>query len=334
MEYPGVACDWITGRHEYAAPVPVRESGRIMKIDRDGVIEYETQTWESIKCSSSETSIRVKCDGRTLRFMGNIGRFGEQDNELGLTVMQCMDKWAEVLRKLVFDLSGFGTRGVRKVNTEAGYGEAAGVGQGSPLECGTYLTRIDLCHNFDVSDYAALAGSMMVKRIGQKLPMAGKYGPTWGYDANRSNWYKAKLYDKTAELQGKRTPNPGATRARFEVQLGSEYLKREGLDQVKKWKGEDMAKVIYGHFANQVFRDQLDVQDWTEIPAKLRVYAILWRDGINLKTQFKSLGGYYKVRAKLMDYGIDVSTPCNVLALTRRCRIVEVTPVSTLREAA
>ena len=127
MEYPGVACDWITGRHEYAAPVPVRESGRIMKIDRDGVIEYETQTWESIKCSSSETSIRVKCDGRTLRFMGNIGRFGEQDNELGLTVMQCMDKWAEVLRKLGFDLSGFGTRGVRKVNTEAGYGEAAGV---------------------------------------------------------------------------------------------------------------------------------------------------------------------------------------------------------------
>lgn len=70
------------------------------------------------------------------------------------------------------------------------------------------------------------------------------------------------------------------------------------------------------------------------MPSKLRAYAVLWRDGVDVRTQFKSPGGYYKVRAKLLEHGIDIGTPCNVLALTRHTRIVEVAPVSALREIA
>ena len=89
---------------------------------------------------------------------------------------------------------GFGTRFNRKVTN--GAGETL-TGDSKLLEAGTFITRIDLAGNFEVSDYAALCSAAMVRRIGQKLPMAGKYGPTWGYDAKRSNWTKAKLYDKT-----------------------------------------------------------------------------------------------------------------------------------------
>lgn len=330
MNFEAVCCDWMTLRHDYAEPVQPKESGRILRIDSDGAIEWEAQQWEHIKCPSSDTSLRIRCDGNSLRAMANIGRFQQPDNITGLTVMQCVERWAEVLRKLGYDVTGFGTRNRRKVGD--GYGQTAGYAEHNAGESGTYLTRIDLAGNFEVSDYAALASQMMVRRIGQKLPMAGKYGPTWGYDAKRSNWWKAKLYDKSAEQDGKRRSSGGATLARFEVQLGPEYLKREGLDAVAKWKDQNMGNIIYGRFAEPVFRDSLSVQDWSDLPAKLRAYAVLWRDGVDVRTQFRSLGGYYKARAKLLEHGIDIGTPCNVLALTRHTRIVEVAPVSALRE--
>lgn len=330
MNFASVCCDWMSFRHEYAEPVEAHNSGRILKISPDGEIEYESQTWEQIKCPSSDTSLRVRCDGRTLRGMGNIGRFQQTDNREGLTVIQCVERWREVLKKLGYNVEGFGTQFIRKVT--GGAGQAID-GDSSILQAGTYLTRIDLAGNFQVSDYAALASAMMVRRIGQKLPMAGKYGPTWGYDAKRSNWWKAKLYDKDAELEGLRRSKGGATLARFEVQLGAEILKREGLDRVMKWKGQDMAQVIYGRFADPVFRDSLAVQEWGDLPPKLEHWATLWREGRDLRTKM-SIASYYRVRSKLMEYGIDIGTACNVTALTRHCRIVEVAPVSALREAA
>lgn len=332
MHYASVCCDWMTFRHEYAEAQEPKNSGKILKITADGEIEWEAQQWENVKCASSDTSIRIKDDGYTLRGMANIGRFQQPDNKQGLTVMQCVERWEEVLRALGYNVQGFGTRFNRKVAPGVEHGLT---GDSKLLEAGTYITRIDLAGNFEVSDYSSLASAMMVRRIGQKLPMAGKYGPTWGYDAKRSNWWKAKLYDKTAELTGLRRSQGGATLARFEVQLGNEWLKREGMDRSYKWKGKDMAQIIYGKFADPVFREGLSVQDWKSIPPKIRPYAVLWRDGVDIRTLFSvTSGGYYKVRKQLIPYGIDIGTPCNVMALTRNCRIVEVTPVSALREAA
>ena len=351
----------MTFRHEYAEPVPARESGRILKISSEGEIEYEVQQWKQIKCASSDTSIRIRCDGKTLKGMANIGRFQQKDNKEGLTVMQCVERWEQVLRDLGYNVEGFGTRFNRKVTEETGKGVNAAFpvlqggssvprvdasheilfdlpqesisGSSKLLEAGTFLTRIDLAGNFEVSDYSALNSAMMVRRIGQKLPSAGKYGATWGYDSKRSNWWKAKLYDKTAELEGKRRSQGGKTLARFEVQLGSEFLKREGLERAIKWKGDDMAQIIYGKFAAPVFRESVSVLDWSEIPDRLRAHALLWRDGVELRTHLTN-GAYYRSRSKLLEYGIDIGTACNVMALARHCRIVEVAPVSALREAA
>jgi len=329
MNFASVCCDWVSGRHEYEEAQQPRDSGRILKIKNTGEIEYEVQQWEQIKCASSDTSIRVKCDGHTLRFMGNIGRFGESDNTQGLTVIQCVEKWGEVLRNLGFDCQGFGSRWQRRV--------AEGVevvdGGAGILECGTWLTRVDLAGNFEVSDYAALSAAFLVRRIGQRLPMPGRYGPTWGYESKRGNWWKAKLYDKSAELEGKRRSGGGATLARFEVQLGSEYLKRRGLDTVIRWKGGHMENVVYVEFGGPVFRESLDVQSWDEIPPRLQHWATLWREGRDLRTKM-SKTAYYRTRTKLLDYGLDIGTPCNVMALTRHVQVVTVRPVSALREVA
>jgi len=319
MKYAGIACDWMTLRHDYPVESPAKEleSGRILKISSEGEIEYETKQWLQIRCASSDPSLRIKCDGLHLWAMANIGRFQQPDNITGLSVLACVDKWAEVLGNLGCDLRGFGSRW--RAN--------------SPSEYGTFLTRIDLAGNFQVSDYPALCSTLSIRRIGQKLPMTGKYGPTWGYEAKRGNWYKAKLYDKTCESEGRRITASKETLARFEVQLGSEYLKRHNLDQVKNWKDDDMANIIYGRFADQVFHDSVSVEDWSNIPTRLRHHAIMWRDGVTPRSYLSS-AQYYKARSKLLEFGIDIGTSCNVVALTRQVRVVQVVPVSALRVAA
>lgn len=330
LAFQPVCCDWLSFVHEYREPVEPRESGRVLCLTADGEVSWETLSWEQIKSPSSDTSLRVKCDGRYLRGTGNIGRFGHGSNVEGLTVIQCVEKWARVLRELGFDTTGFGSRWARQVDVDVVRPEAWAAG--GSLDCGTTLTRVDLAGNFRVSDYAALCHSMSVRKVGRRLPLMGKYGPTWGYDGKRGNWWKAKLYDKTAEQEGKRRSDGGATLARFEVQLGGEYLKRERLDRVLAWKGRDMGNLVYGRFAADVFRDSVAVDKWDDIPHRYRVWAYVWRDGGDLRQEM-SRATYFRVKKVLSGYGLDVDVPCNVLALTRHVRVVEVESVSALRAA-
>jgi hypothetical protein len=312
-----IMCDWTTGSHRYREPVKPFEAGKILKIDREGVIEWEKRDWETIRCPSSDTSIRISCDGERLRFMGNIGRFQQSENVQGVGVVACMDKWAEVLTPMGIDLTLFG----------------AVHAKGSPSESGTTLSRIDLAGNFEVDDFKSWCHITMQRRLGRRLPLMGRYGPQWGFEARRSNWWKAKIYDKSAEQAGERGPRSGATLARFEVQLGGEYLKREGLQYVAAWKESDMAQIIYGRFSAELLRDGATVERWDDIPARIRHYAVLWRDGQDVR-QMMTRSTYFRVKKQLREHGIDLDIPCNVVALVRRVREVTVRPVDALRVAA
>jgi len=319
-DFDEVMCDWLSFRHDFPAEQqnPVLEAGKILKIDRDGVIEHEIQQWEQIRCPSSDTSIRIKCDGRHIWFQGNIGRFQEPDNFKGLTVSQCFDKAASLIRRYIpGNLTALGT--VQRIGTVAEYG--------------TYITRIDLAHNIYTDQYLLLSQQLSARRIGQRIARVGKYGPTWGYDAKRGQYWKAKLYDKTAELEGKRTPNPNSTTARFEVQLGSEYLRQHNLNHLINWTEEtDMENIIYAQFAKQAFAHNATKDELLDIPTKLRQHAIMWREGVDPKA-YLSRAQYYKVRSALIEYGVDISIPCDVVHFHTPVRVIEVYPVSTRRAA-
>ena len=95
-----------------------------------------------------------------------------------------------------------------------------------------------------------------------------------------------------------------------------------------------MGVIVYGRFADQVFRDSIEVTRWNDIPPRLRTWAVLWRDGEDIRNQM-SKSAYYRVRKALLDdFGLDIGVPCNVQALTRRVQTVTVRPVAALREAA
>lgn len=290
----------------------------MLKIDRYGVIEWEKQDWEQIRCPSSDTSIRVRCDGSKLQFSGNIGRFQQADNVEGIGVRESVEKFGKVLHDLGFEAPMFG----------------AVHSKGSPSESGTTISRVDLAGNFMCSDYKAWTIQLMQRPIFTRHPRLGKFGPTWGYESKRGNWWKAKVYDKQAEQDGKRKPYDGKTLARFEIELGSEFLKRENLQYLATWnkemEGETMANVIYGRFLAEIQREQLSVEDWSQIPPRIRMYAVLWRDGqlpVMPKTTF------YRVRSQLKAYGIDIAVPCNVLSLAKHVRAVDVVQVAAVRAA-
>lgn len=322
-KYTGeVICDWLSFRHDFAFEAPTKniQTGKTLKLKQDGSIEWEKQDFTSIRCPSSDTSIRVKCDGRHLWFQGNIGRFQQADNVTGLNVIQCFEKASTLLRGLYpqIDLRLLGS--IQR--------------EGSISQYGTVLTRLDLASNFETDSYLQLSQVLSARKIGQKIPRVGKYGPVWGYDSKRSQYWKAKLYDKRAEQDGKRTPYTNETLARFEIQLGSEYLRQNNLNYLAKW-GENMKteNIIYGKFANQILNEQATVEDWSEFPPSLRQHAIMWRDGINPRSYLKQ-AMYYRVRKNLLAYGLDISSPCNVMTLTQKIKTIELRHAPTLRRVA
>ena len=333
--FPQVMCDWISGVHVLRHEVEPRESGRVLKIDRDGVVEWETQSWETIRCPSSDTSLRFKCDGLKIWFSGNPGRFQQADNVLGHTLPQCLEILKRVMLALGLPAEDFGSR--FRVMPGPGAIATRGWLDNDVSWRGTTLTRVDLAGNFACSDFPMVCAAMSVRKIGQALPIQGKYGPTWGYGAKRGNWIKAKVYDKDAEQSGKRRTSPGATRARFEVELGSEWLRRNGLDSCESWMTDegvdDMGQVVWGRFAEQAFRGGAEAASFADIPQALRLYAYAWKDGQDVRTMTKQ-ANYYRVRKALLEFGIDVGVPCNVVALTRQVQQVEIEWLPALRDRA
>jgi hypothetical protein len=317
-----VICDWLSFRHDFdiGNPTNAIDSGRTLKLTQEGVIEWEKQDFTQIRCPSSDTSIRVKCDGQHLWFQGNIGRFQEKDNKEGLTVIQCFEKAANLLRNIYPSLD---LRLLGSIQRE-----------GTISEYGTYLTRIDLASNFHTDSYLQLSQLFASRKINRKLPRVGKYGPTWGYEAKRGQYWKAKLYDKDAELLGKHTPHTHETTARFEIQLGSEYLRQNKLNKLLAWS-ESMKteNIIYGKFANQLIKEPATIQDFYDFPIKLRQHAIMWKDGVDPKS-YLSKAQYYQVRNKLLVYGLDISSPCNIMTLTQRVKTITLTQLPTLRRVA
>lgn len=314
-------CDWMTGSHRFREPVKPFESGRVMKVSRDGELEWEKLDWEQVRCSSSDTSVRFQLDGQCLRFSGNFGRFGHRSNVEGIGVVEVASRIPSVLGFIEdIDWRMFGTV----------------VKEDSAFEWGTRISRVDLACNFEVSDYAGWCRQLMMRSIGRNRPVAGRYGPTWGWQSKRANWWRGKVYDKTSESEGRRGPVSGSTLARFEVQLGGQYLKREKLSTVGAWvresEGRSMAEIVYGRFASELLREQASVEDWSVIPARIRQWAVLWRDGEPVRCQM-SRAQFYKVRARLLEFGIDIATESNVVALSKVRREVSVIHVNALRAA-
>ena len=92
-------CDWISMYQQHGGDLPRFADGAVIRIDKHG--EVMTTTLKSVKVEGShESSIFIRCDGNTVRFDGNVSKFGRPDNVFGYSFIQCIGQINNILSDL------------------------------------------------------------------------------------------------------------------------------------------------------------------------------------------------------------------------------------------
>ena len=141
---------------------------------------------------SYETSVFLKCDGRTLYFEGNISRFGRHDNLFGYSVGDCIKKPNGLLGFL--KLLGFSAGKLFCLNDESDF---------KVQWTGAVVTRIDLTQNYFLDSRAGAFGFMhwLSSQQASRLK-TGMYADTGTIDFGRgSRRFYSKVYINSDEMR-------------------------------------------------------------------------------------------------------------------------------------
>lgn len=74
-------------------------------------------------------------------------------------------------------------------------------------------------------------------------------------------------------------------------------------------------------------RTTCDVDQLTDLEPKTLAIYRMWQAGDDLTVKFKK-SAFYKHRAKLLPYGIDIATKSNVIKFEPKTRVITLGPVS------
>lgn len=317
-----IFCDWLKMADKsftYQAP---RWRSRILRIN-EGKTEWEKRAWMDFKDTSSSSSIRGRfletgeneSDGRQngiLHLDGNLGRFGKKSNLFGLS---CRDSANQALALL-------GT------STDTYYHEAEKVS----------LRRVDLTANFvfgTAADASAYIDWTKQVHIGRASARPYESGCTWVTE----NW-SAKVYDKIADMRrhnqnelADELKNREGYVLRLEMTLRTDELKRLNVDTLDKWN-TDMEKILFTEkFSPILITQNLPSADdlCDELPVRLSMAVQAWRNGMDYRAALNDgrihRATFYRLKADLLPFGIDISTRCNVRTLAIRPRLIEMRPL-------
>lgn len=294
---------------------------RILRIN-DGKTEWEKRAWMDFKDTSSSSSIRgrfletgnLESDGRqngTLHLDGNLGRFGQKTNLFGLHVNQSATHALSLLGQ----------------STDTYFHDDKKIA----------LRRLDLTCNFayaSASDATAYLDWGKQNRIGQTASLPYETGCTWVTE----NW-SAKIYDKIEDLRRHKLGDLADELIkregyilRLELTLRTDELRRLQLDTLDKWT-PNMENIIFSEkFAPLLIEQNLPSADelCDSLPLRLSNAVQAWRNGTDYKAAVRDKRiterTYYRLKAELLPYGIDISTRCNVRTLAIRPRLIEMKP--------
>jgi len=317
-----VFCDWLKAADAAFTYNGAAWRSRIMRMSGREV-EWEKRAWVDFKETSSATKIRgrfletgaLNSDGRqhgTLHLDGNLGRFGAASNLFGLHVHESASHVLDLLGK----------------STDTFFENPSAL----------RLRRVDLTANFSFSsagDAAAYIDWCAQQRLGRAVAVPYPTGCSWVTE----NW-SAKVYDKLADMR-RHNQNDLADELqrregyilRLETTIRTDELKRQQLDSIDKWS-PDMENVIFSERFAPILRGEnlpsLDELADT-LPTRLATCLHAWRNGMDYQAAMRdrkiSRATFYRLKADLLPYGIDISNRCNVRTLAIRPRLIEMRPL-------
>lgn len=257
--------------------------------------------------TSSATSVRVRYSPESgfVDVDGNLGRWGRGDNVWGCGVYGAAWRFLpELLR-----------------------GSARCTGN-------IAIRRIDLTANIafkSASDAYAYLRWATMHRVHRIKPKPYENGVMWVTE----NW-SMKIYDKIFDLKrlkngslSERLQSEFGYLLRFELTLRTDELVKLGVDDLSSWQHNDekMAEIFELKFSPLLREDvQVDI-DTESMPARLAAAVDSWRSGRSYPAMVNdgriSRATYYRLRRDLLQYGYDISQPCDVTALNIKPREVE-----------
>lgn len=322
-----VSCDWLKFRCVFPDVLPPALSGgKHLIVDPDGVLEADISRWFEHR-PSSDTSVRLRTYGNVLEFDGNVARLGNPHNFEGPSVAKCFAKAQDVCRSLGLPQPlPWGTAN-RTQKDDAS------------ILLGTHFRRVDLNTKMLVSRpladrYMAWLGTLPV---GNKVSAVGNFGPTW---AMGSRYWSAKTYRKDLETSRKRGESLDERRAALRDYFGSDdacvcleiglkgmWLADNDAWGPQHWTDPEHDKVVFLRFFHRQLEHQggASVDEFALLPGRLAAWAVLWRDGADLR-EHMSQATWYRVRKELLAFGLDIKVPCDVSRLRHRVEVIEARP--------
>ena len=339
LDSQGIFCDWVSIYQAHDSALPCLNDGAFVRFDSAG--DHESTTLRKLKIEGShETGVFVRCDGHTVWFEGNVSKFCRYDNVFGYDFDQCLERINALLSTQ--GLPPF-TPGRRfEVVTPQGY---------RPAWTGARITRLDLTQNFiagskeDAFHFMRYLGTQQASRL-----KTGVYGEGETVDFGRgSRQVYSKAYLKGPELlkhsrkalkHAKGCGLPGLTTqrehhpyleklaawcdsvglVRFETTYKSTFL----IDHNQHFLGGLSMTRLISDFAERkaVFtRAQYDVEDLSSLKPKLLAVYRMWQAGDDLTSTF-SKPTFYRHRAALLPFGVDIAIKSNVLKFQPRIRLI------------
>lgn len=337
----GVFCDWLSIYQRHGQGLPVIADGCMVQYDEHGAHEFTVLKKSRIE-GSHESAVFIRCDGETVWFEGNVSKFGRQDNVFGFSFDQCIQRINAVLGLL--GLPPF-TAGRRMEAVKHRSDDVS-----DRIWTGARITRIDVTQNFAAgSKENAYAFMRFLSCQQSSRQKTGVYAEGETVDFGRGSKYVyAKAYLKGPELlkHARKLKDPDNSRqraydpylealadwcnsiglVRFEATYKARYLTQ---NHIQFLGGFDM-NVLLADFTERksVFtRTTCDVDQLTDLEPKLLAVYRMWQAGDDMTQKLKRRT-FYRRRAELLPYGVDIAIKSNVIKFEPKTRVITLGPVS------
>jgi len=316
-----VFVDWVTMRQDHGQDgAPIINGGQVITVDSDGSVDYVVERRSGLE-GSFDSRCDVRSDGSVVEFSGNISRFNRRDNLFGYD-------WPETVRRInsllnLYSLPPFSAGKLFRF-ADAGW-----------TWTGARASRIDVTMNrtcFTEEGGQVVLKGLAAQHVGRQKGVLSPDGATVAYGTG-SKYVYGKVYSKYAEMLAHRRRRSGAhvddeviefCRAhgvlREEFTLKSRFLTQRQCAYLGAIDQDYLTSIFLERTQFRRF-EQMKHDKFDDLPRHLRATYVSWRDGL---PQGISRATFYKHRTKLLEYGVDISVPNNVLRMPVRIRTVDV----------
>jgi|HigsolmetaGSP11D_1036233.scaffolds.fasta_scaffold10507_2 II/X family phage/plasmid replication protein len=301
--------DWVKARLPCYHAEPIN-GGRIMRVNPDGSIEWQTETRLAVR-GSFDAALHVKThavapdgsgvileiDGNPVKWLQGHNLWGT-DDLIGLV--------CETMERLV-PLLGLEPSDSDRKAWESGVFE---------------LQRVDVTDSYELRNRADCLAWIRSAEHSAHMRHRGKGQITKGntlYFGKHSRRWSLKVYSKGQEIvaPGHELPEGIATPAvlawadnklRFEAVLRKMWLTDRGLDVAANWgdntPAELLTELLQGLHMSDTHTLPADVLEG--LPPRLVAAYHLWREGHDLRAMFPHRT-FYRYRSQLLPHGVDIA---------------------------